>query len=169
MWRRLRTMVKSVVLCLYVFLLAASPVHADGGAVSIPETGIEGVYSGQAVISNHRHHVLVGHVIVATRNDETVRALVIHQRRDGVHRLRYAEAWHSGVELPYRSTARNGIGCTHGHCRDNQVGMIFLSSAMFDLARTQGLTAYLTGPAGTIDIAAPAGLFAEAASLAAGM
>jgi hypothetical protein len=169
MWRRVRAMFRSAALCLYVFLLTASQGLAEGGAVSIPETGIEGVYSDQVVISDHRHHVLVGHVIVVTRDTDTVRALVIHHRRDGVHRLRYAEAWDSGVELPYRSTARNGIGCTHGHCRDNQVGMIFLSSAMFDRARTQGLTAHLTGPAGTIDIAAPPDLFVEAATLAAGI
>ena len=155
-----------LVACLFALWLCAGQAVAQGaggGALSNPQTGVAGVYTAQTVITDHPHHVLLGHVIIVTRGAVTVRALVIGQRRDGVHRLRYAEAWSGGVELPFRR--HYGRDCTHGHCRDNAIGMIFLSDALFDRAVAQGLTARLIGTSGAIDIAAPAALFRAASAM----
>jgi hypothetical protein len=150
-------------LCAVILWMTAVQVLAQGGTLANPETGVSGTYTAQVVISDHPHHVLVGHVIIVTRGPDTVRALVIQQRRDGVHRLHYAEAWSAGIALPFRRTY--GPGCTHGHCRDNAVGMIFLSSALFVRAEHHGLSARLVGPSGAIDIAVPAALFRAAAAM----
>lgn len=146
-----------------VLWMTAVQVLAQGGTLANPETGVAGTYTAQVVISDHPHHVLVGHVIIVTRGEDTVRALVIQQRRDGVHRLRFREAWSGGVELPWRRSF--GDGCTHGRCRDNPVGMIFLSAALFERAEAHGLTARLVGASGAIDIAAPATLFRAASTM----
>lgn len=137
-----------------------------GGALSNDRTGIRGVYSAQREISAHPHHVLMGHVIIADQGPRRAHALVIGQRRDGVHGLRYSAAWQDGVRLDFRS--ETGTGCTHGHCRDAPVGMILLSAAEFQLALERGLAARLTGPSGAIDIDVPAALFIDAASRALG-
>jgi hypothetical protein len=153
-------------LCLCLILLFPLPAIAQGGGLSNPQTGIAGVYSAQARLTDHPHHVIMGHVIIVTRNGSVARALVLRQRDDGVHRLRFAAAWADGRALPFR--AEGGLGCTHGHCRDRAVGMILLSDTAFAAALRDGLAARLTGPAGAIDITAPARLFTEAAALAAG-
>jgi hypothetical protein len=150
-------------LILWVTAFQALAQGSTGGSLSNGETGGSGVYTAQIVISDHPHHVLVGHVIIVTRGTDTVRALVIQQRRDGVHRLHLREAWSGGIELPYRRT--HGRGCTHGHCRDAPIGMIFLSGALFERAEVQGLIARLVGPSGAIDIAAPAALFRDASAM----
>ena len=153
---------------LALWLSAAQALgQAQGGVLSQQATGLSGAYSAQAVISDHPHHVLAGHVVIVTRGGETVRALVIRQRRDGVHRLSFHEAWSGGTTLPFRR--EGGDGCTHGHCRDRAIGMIFLSRALFDRARDHGLSARLIGPSGAIDIAAPASLFRDADHRAAGL
>jgi hypothetical protein len=138
---------------------------AGGGALSVPDTGLAGIYTGQVRVSDHPHHVLMGHVIVVRRGEALVRALVIQQRRDGVHRLRFREAWSGGIALPYRSGWR-GSGCTHGHCRDNPVGMIFLSAALFERVQGSGLSARLIGGTGAMQITVPARIFADAAARA---
>lgn len=147
--------------------LLALPAHATGGTLSNPATGISGIYTDQHRISDHPHHVLMGHVIVVTRDGGQARALVIGHRRDGVHRLHFSEAWADGHRLPFRR--ETGTGCTHGHCRDRPVGMILLDAARFDRAQREGLTARLTGPSGAVDIAVPAALFRDAARSAAEM
>ena len=151
-----------VLVCLLALLWPASDPRAEGGALVEPQTGISGIYTAQARVSDHPHHVLMGHVIIVARAGETVRALVIRQRRDGVHRLRYSAAWSGGAELPWRRSY--GQRCTHGHCRDRPVGMIFLSRARFARAVDHGLSARLTGPGGAVDIVAPAALFRAAAA-----
>jgi hypothetical protein len=154
-------MVTAMILWITAFQALAQ--GSTGGSLSNSDTGLSGVYTAQAVISDHPHHVLVGHVIIVTRGSHRVRALVVQQRRDGVHRLRYAEAWSGGVALPWRVT--HGQGCTHGHCRDNPVGMIFLSAALFARAEAQGLDARLVGRSGAINIAVPAALFRQASAM----
>lgn len=139
-------------------LVACTP---QSGVVTSDALGLTGSFTAQRVISDDAHHVLLGHVIEVTRDGETVRALVISQRRDGVHRLSLREAWSGGVQLPYRATTRRLDGCTHGHCRDNPVGMIFLSEALFAHAQVHGLRAYLVGRTGNIEIHAPPELFAS--------
>ena len=151
-------------LCPALLLLLLPLMACGGGAISNPITGISGVYSAQAPISDHPHHVLMGHVIVARHGNALVRALVIGHRRDGVHLLQYSAAWHERRTLRFRR--ETGTGCTHGHCRDGPVGLILLEPALFQRAQVQGLLARLTGPSGAIDIFAPPALFIEAAERA---
>jgi len=148
-------------------MILALPAHAAGGARANATTGLAGIYTGQHRISDHPHHVLMGHVIVVTRNGEVARALVIRHRRDGVHRLHVSAASAAGTSLPWQR--ETGLGCTHGHCRDGPVGMILLSDHRFERALIHGLTARLTGPSGALDIHAPASLFRDAATRAARM
>jgi hypothetical protein len=149
-------MVRSLALALTLLGTACVP---QAGQVPANDVGVSGGYTAQFAISDHPHHVLMGHVIDATRDGERIRALVIHQRQDGVHRLVMREAWSQGVQLPYRSTSRRLDGCTHGHCLDNSVGMIFLSNALFSHAEIHGLTARLIGPGDAVDIYAPPEMF----------
>ncbi len=157
-------MLRWIALCLS---LLALPVHAAGGALANAASGVAGIYTDQQEISDHPHHVLMGHVIIVTHDGALARALVIGHRRDGVHRLHFSDAWRDGARLPFRR--ESGTGCTHGHCRDAPVGMILLDAATFDQALRDGLDARLTGPSGAIDITVPAALFRDAATRAAGM
>jgi hypothetical protein len=141
---------------LLALLSACSP---SGGAVDAPETNISGHFTQQIVISDHPHHRLMGHLISAMRDGVQMQALVIGQRRDGVHRLRIYEAWSGGTQLPFASTTQQLDGCTHGHCRDNAVGIVFLPDALFDHARAHGFTARLLGRSGAINIRVPPDLF----------
>lgn len=77
-----------LLLPLLLLLAACMP---PSGTLSSRETGLSGSYSHQIPISNHPHHVLYGHVVEAIRDDAVSRALVVSQRRDGVHRLRFQE------------------------------------------------------------------------------
>lgn len=158
-------MLRAVLLSLLLVLPHAT--LAQGGALANAQTDIAGVYTAQVRISDHPHHVLMGHVVIVTRAGTTARALVIRQRRDGVHRLHLREAWMDGTRLPY---ARDrGHGCSHGHCLDRPVGRILLSASLFAHAGRHGLRARLIGPGGAIDIAAPPALFREGAARAAAM
>lgn len=137
-----------------------------GGEFASPVTGITGTYSQQVVISDHPHHVLYGHVVSLVGEDGTpMRALVISHRRDGVHYLRFDQAWQDGYELPFRRLDRR-LGCTHGHCRNAALGFIALGPGMIARAAREGFDAHLLGPYGRVDIHAPAALFADMASSA---
>jgi len=144
-------------LAVSLVVLLAGCVPQSGTLVS-EATGLSGRYSEQVVISDHPHHVLYGHVIEAQRNGEITRALVISQRRDGVHNLRFQEAWMRGVELPF---SRSGAlsGCSHGQCLNRHAGMILLSDALFTHARNNGLQVRLIGGQDNVDIRVPAELF----------
>lgn len=144
----------------FLAVCALAACVPQSGTLTSDSLSLSGSYSAQTVISDDPHHVLRGHVIRVTRDGDTVRALVISQRRDGVHRLSMREAWSGGVQLPYRSTNRRLDGCSHGRCRDNSVGMIFLSEPLFALAQAEGLRATLVGAEGSIPIYAPPALFA---------
>jgi hypothetical protein len=151
---------------LVLSLALSGPGRADGGgSLSSPELALSGVYSAQAVISDDAHHVLMGHVIVARQGRDIHIALIIQQRRDGVHFIGYRQAFSGGVELPYRRM--RGTGCTHGHCRDRPVGLIALNAAMLARYAQSGLEARLTGRSGAIALSVPAALFAEAQARAA--
>ncbi len=144
-----------LILPLVLLLAACVP---PPGPVASRNTGLVGSYSRQVAISNDVHHVLYGHVVEATREGEVVRALVVSQRRDGVHRLRFQEVWSDGVQLPFsRSSALDG--CSHGHCLNRHAGMILLSDPLFAHAQTHGLRARMIGGQANIDIAVPADLF----------
>ncbi|MBF9045251.1 hypothetical protein HKCCE4037_18050 [Rhodobacterales bacterium HKCCE4037] len=145
-----------IVLFLLTFLAACAPQQ---GQLVAPDLGISGQFTRQVVISDDAHHVLTGHLVQTTQNGVRTRALVIGQRFDGVHRLRMTQAWMNGTTLPFSGTTRRLDGCTHGHCRDNAVGMILLSDQLFSHARAHGLAARLTGPSDNIDIRVPASLF----------
>ncbi len=151
-------MIRLLALLTVTLLAACAPQSGD---VTSENLGLSGSFTAQRVISDDPHHVLLGHMIEVTRNGETLRALVISQRRDGVHRLSLREAWSGGVRLPYSATSRRLDGCTHGHCRDNSIGMIFLSEALYAHARVHGLRAYLVGREGNVEIHAPADLVAS--------
>lgn len=153
--------VRAILMLLLLPLLACT-----GGALSNDRSEISGVYSAQTPISDHPHHVLMGHVIIVDKGPQRAHALVIGQRRDGVHLLRYSRAWQDGAMLAFRS--ETGTGCTHGHCRDAPVGMINLSKDQFRAALEHGLSARLTGPSGAIDIDVPARLFIDASTRAMG-
>lgn len=140
-------------------MLALAACSPRSGAVVSPQTGVTGQYSRQIVISDHPHHVLMGHVIETRRDDIVVHALVIGHRHDGVNRVVMREAYAGGIALPFQPTHRRLDGCTHGHCRDRAVGMIFLSPALLDQARQHGLRARLIGSGDAIDISVPALLF----------
>jgi len=144
-------------LLLFLFLAACAPQTT----LETTDSGLSGRITGQVLISDHPHHVLMGHVLIAARGDEITRALVIQQRRDGVHRLRIREAWQQGRELPYRSLDRR-LGCIRGRCRDNAVGFISFSAAMLERAAQDGFSATLIGPEGAIEIAVPPRIFTEA-------
>ncbi|WP_341862384.1 hypothetical protein [Gymnodinialimonas sp. 57CJ19] len=144
-------------LTLFFALFTAACAPQSGGLVA-SDTGLSGHFSNQVVISNHMHHVLLGHVIVAERDGEATRALVVTQRRDGVHNLRFQEAWSGGVELPFRR-AGGTDGCSHGHCRNAHVGFIFLSASLFVHAQDHGLHARLISGTDNVSIFAPPALF----------
>lgn len=144
-------------LCLLLLLLTAACVPQSGGLVS-PETGLSGQYSRQVVVSDHRQHVLYAHVLVTQRDAEVTRAVVLSQRRDGVHRLRFEEAWSHGVELPYRRAGALD-GCSHGHCLNHHTGLIFLSGPLFAHAQIHGLDARLLSGTTNMNISVPASLF----------
>lgn len=148
-------MLRALALCL---ILSACAVER---APVSPDTGLSGSVTRQVVISDHPHHVLLGHVLIATDGAETTRALVIQQRRDGVHRVRMWQAWQDGRALPFRRLPSRA-GCTHGTCRDNAVGFIALGPMMLEHAARNGFSATLIGREGAIPIQAPAALFAEA-------
>ncbi|GAA5071731.1 hypothetical protein N0B44_13765 [Roseibacterium beibuensis] len=149
-----------VVVSLLTLPLPDMALAEGGGVLRAPQTGLTGVFTDQTVISRGAHHVLMGHIIVATRGGERHIALVIQQRRDGVHYLRYSQAFAGGMELPFRRMT--GQTCNHGHCRDRPVGLIALSPEMLRHFSTTGLTARLTGRSGAIDLVVPASLFSEA-------
>jgi hypothetical protein len=95
-------MLRRLVLCLCLVTL---PAHAAGGALSNAATGVAGVHTDQRRISDHPYRVLLGHVIVVCRDGELARALVIRHGRDGMHRLRFTEAWENGTRLPWPRAA----------------------------------------------------------------
>jgi hypothetical protein len=146
-------------------LLALCACAPQSGTVVSRDTGLSGTFTRQIPISDHPNHVLMGHVVETMRDGVRVRALLVGHRWDGVHRIRMREAWMNGVELPYSPSHRRVDGCTHGHCRDAAVGMIFLSDALFAHAETHGLRARLIGSSGGINIAVPATLFQDLANL----
>lgn len=149
-------------LSLLLVLAACTPqTGPQTGVVRSSHAGLEGAYTRQVVISDHAHHVLMGHLVDGTQAGERHRMLVIGARRDGVHRLTMRQAWSHGVELPFVSTSRRFDGCTHGHCRDRSVGLIVLSDALFGHAARHGLSALLTGSADSIEIFVPPELFSE--------
>lgn len=141
-----------------LLLLAVAACVPQSGTLVSPQTGLSGQYSRQVVLSNHAHHVLYGHVLVTQRDGETLRTLVLSQRRDGVHILRFSEAWSHGVQLPFRRTAALD-GCSHGHCLNRHAGLIFLSEALFAHVQIHGLDARLLSGTTNLDIHAPASLF----------
>lgn len=141
-----------------LFLLVFAGCVPQSGTLVSPQTGLSGQYSRQVLISDHPHHVLYGHVIVSQRDGQTLRTLVLSQRRDGVHRLRFAEAWSGGVRLPYRR-AGSLDGCSHGHCLNHHAGLIFLSEALFAHVQTHGLEARLLSGTTNLNIRVPASLF----------
>ncbi|GAB5449092.1 hypothetical protein [Gymnodinialimonas sp.] len=145
-------------LCLLTLVVACTP---QTGVVHSSHAGLEGAYTRQIVISDHAHHVLMGHLIDGTQAGERQRMLVIGARRDGVHRLVMREVWSNGVELPFVPTNRRFDGCTHGHCRDRAVGLIVLSDALFAHAAQHGLSAVLIGSAHSVEINVPPALFSE--------
>lgn len=152
-------------LCALFLSLTAS--WAQSTLVASAETNVTGITTSQVMISRNTHHVLMGHFFVVERDGEIVRALRVHQRRDGVHRLRFDEAWSSGTALPFTGPVRPTDGCVFGQCRDIYVGTIFFSEGLFDRAQRSGLSARLVGPSGAVQIAAPASLFVDAARRAA--
>lgn len=129
-----------------------------GGEFESPVTGISGTYSDQMVISDHPHHVLFGHVVRVAAGADSTTALIISHRRDGVHRLRIDSAWSGGHRLPFRRLNR-GLGCSHGHCLNDALGMIPLGPDLIDRAVPDGLHVTLIGPQGGFDILVPASLF----------
>lgn len=134
--------------------------------LSSSATGLTGHSTAQMRLTDHPHHVLMGQVIIARQGDDRVQALSIAHVWDGVHRLRFDQAWADGVALPYQPIPRAGLACAARSCRTTAVGVIFLSTAAFAHVQTHGLRARLTGPSGAIDIAAPAALFRDAARMA---
>ncbi|AHM02620.1 hypothetical protein roselon_00163 [Roseibacterium elongatum DSM 19469] len=153
-------------LSLTLALAPAAGQAQNGGQLVSPHTGLSGVYTAQTIISDDFHHVLMGHVIVAARDGQTAIALVIQQRRDGVHYLHFDTATAQSIELPFRR--RRGNGCTHGHCRDRPIGLIVLSAPLLARLSETGLDAVLSGRSGTIRLNVPAGLFADALRQASG-
>ncbi len=153
-----------VSLILVLFLSACAP---QSGALVSPDTGLSGFFTRQIPISDDPNLVLMGHLIDVSRDGTRVRALVIGARRDGVNRFTARDAWVDGTRLPYRATTRLSDGCTHGQCRDQAVGNIYLSDALFAQAMANGLRARLVGYGGPVEISVPASLFQDLQSLAA--
>ncbi len=150
------------VLILICFALAA----CMPAAVTLPQQSngaVAGVATRNLVITDHPHHVLVGHIAHVRRGTDAVFALVIDQRRDGVHRLIYREAYQDGRALPYRSLHRR-VYCGRD-CRDRSIGMINFSADMVRRATLEGFNATLYGPDGSIDVFAPPSLFQEVLAL----
>lgn len=150
MWRL------TILLTLLIILTTACAPQS--GALVAPDVGLSGQFSRQMVISDHPHHVLYGHVLVTQRDDAILRTLVISQRRDGVHALRFQEAWSHGTPLPFRRAGALD-GCSHGHCLNRHAGLIFISEARFAHARVYGLDARLLSGTTNMNISVPATLF----------
>ncbi len=152
---------------LFAVLAACAPGQPGGSLAGVPDSGLSGVYSAQQVISDHPHHVILGHVIIANDGAATTRALVLSHQWDGVHFLRMTGAYADGGALPFRRLPRND-GCTRATCRNGPVGMIRLSRAQVQDAARSGFSARLHTNAGPIDITVPAEMFAEALDRVAG-
>ena len=152
-------MVRPVVALLLVTVSLIAACTPQAGTLATGHTNLVGSFTEQVPISNHPNHVLVGHLIDATRDGTRVRALIIHQRRDGVHRLLMWEAWSYGIELPFSNTILSSDGCYQRQCGDWPVGMIFLPEAAMEIGAEQGVQARLLGRDGAIDIQVPASLF----------
>lgn len=144
-------------LLLLLSLITTACVPQSGTLVS-RDTGLSGQYSRQIVISDHPHHVIYGHVLMTERDGETLRTLVLSQRRDGVHVLRFEEVWSQGVRLPFRRAGALD-GCSHGHCLNRHAGLIFLSEALFAHVQIHGLDARLLSGTTNMNIEVPASLF----------
>jgi len=142
-------------------LLAACAPGQPGGALQADALGLAGVHSRQVVISDHPHHVILGHVIIARQGGDVSRALILSHQWDGVHRLRVTGAWNGGRTLPVRPLPRND-GCTRATCRNGPIGMILLDGPAVAAAAESGLTARLHTNAGPVAVTVPPRLFAEA-------
>lgn len=159
-------MLRSVLMCLTLLLAACAP-GATGGRIDSPETGLSGAYTRQVVISDDPHHVLLGQILIGRQAGEVSRALIVTQRRDGVHRVRMRTAWSGGRAIPFRPLPV-WQGCAGGPCRDNGVGLIPLTPALVAEAARSGFGARLLGREGPIDIFVPPTLWAEALALESG-
>lgn len=145
-----------------VSLTACTPLQS-GGVQSFQHTAVSGAYSGQAVVSDHPHHVIVAYTVIVRRDAEPVFAVELGQIWDGVHRrLRMDSAWWQGRELPFRRATRRESFCTgHNNCLGHRIGTLTLSRRMFQEAAQTGWNVHLIGPDTALDIHVPAALFAE--------
>lgn len=130
------------------------------GHLSAPASGLSGSTTRAAVISDHPHHVLTGRLVDMTSGDTRLRALVVAQRFDGVHRLHMTQARMGGADLPFRRAGRGFPGCAQGRCTDHPVGTVFLSDAVFAAGLRDGLHLSLVGREGAIALHVPRHLFA---------
>jgi len=159
-------MFRTIFMVALALCLSATHLTAQGMLASATGTGVVGVTTSQVRLSNHPNHVLMGHVYVIERGGETVRALMIHQRHDGVHRLSFSEAYANNVALPFDAPSSATDGCMQDYCSDVYLGVIFFSEGLFERAQRVGLDARLVGPSGVMPIHAPAHVFATAAQMA---
>jgi hypothetical protein len=137
--------------------LAPTPAQAQSHVV--------GITTAQVDLSTDTGPALLGHIYITERDGELVRALMIHQRRDGLPPLRVAEARATGGSLPFSASTASD-GCMQAYCRDVYLGTIYVTEQMFARAQRQGLTARLIGPNTTVRIRAPGALFVQAAQRA---
>lgn len=154
---------KAVLPLLLAMLMACTPM-LPGGSAQLPETGIGGAFSRQAVVAETRHAVMVGQVFVLRQNGGTVLTAEVGQTwRAGQGRLRMDTAWDRGAERAFVATTRTERHCLgDGQCRGFRTGTFVLTRTEFEAATREGLRATLIGPDDTVAVAFPAALFAEA-------
>lgn len=153
----------------WIFLLsmACTPL-LEGETWHSPHTDIAGAVSRQAVVSDDRHHVLVGQVMILNRRGEVHYLAEIGQVSDGVHRrLRMDSAWRDGDVLPFRGLRRTERFCIGlSNCQGFRTGTFAFTPETFAEAVEDGFRAHLIGPDAVIDIYLPPELFVDAAERA---
>ena len=131
-------------------------------------TGVSGITSSVAIVSDHPHHVIYARVQYVVGHGRTVHAVQFGQSSDGVHpRLRFTSAWSDGQVLPFRETWRTTPFCSGLHCPAVEIGKLFLSRQQITNATNHGISLRLTGPDGAMDVSVPAHLFVESQERAA--
>jgi hypothetical protein len=152
---------RGLVCFLLLLCLSCTPTR-PAGQLNSDITGVRGGYSAQLVVSDHVHHVILAHVIVAEHQGERFQSLVFSQVRDGVHALRINSIWRDGTETRLSRYDRRTHICVNGNCRARVMGYLPLIQSQMSIARQTGISGDLFGPSGPIAVHVPATLFLEA-------
>lgn len=161
-----------LVLLVLLLILSAGPACiplAPGGILLTEAARTEGAFSGQRIVADRGHAVMVGQVLVLRRDGVTALTAEVGQvPHGGQVRYRMQSAWHEGRALPFRRAARAEVFCTApGHCRGYRTGTFVFTAEAFEDAAAHGFSATLIGPDAVVRVRFPAAMFTEARNRAA--